>query len=107
MRSIENVPEGYACLARVLDEALEQASVGKGHERHAQARLFLEQPMQQLISLYGPGFALGQAGKKMQEAQRLSPEARRKELLGAIVYIAGVIVHENMRVQGGADDTRD
>lgn len=50
--------------------------------------------MQDLINLYGPGFALGQAAKKMQEALRLEGnEAKERELLGAINYIAGYIVY--------------
>lgn len=82
----------YHHLSTVLDEALSQASEGKGKERHAQDLPFHEQPMQQLIDLYGMGFALGQAGKKMQESQRIPHDAARNELLGAIVYIAGAIV---------------
>ncbi len=85
-------PNPYHHLSTVLDEALEQASEGKGRERHAQDLPFHEQPMQQLIDLYGMGFALWQAGKKMQESQRLPHDAARNELLGAIVYIAGAIV---------------
>ena len=38
--------------------------------------------MQKLIELYGIGFGLGQAGKKMQEAQRMEVEPAVRELLG-------------------------
>lgn len=89
---IKMAGDPYHHLSTVLDEALAQASEGKGRERHAQDLPFHEQPMQQLIDLYGMGFALGQAGKKMQESQRLAYDAARTELLGAIVYIAGAIV---------------
>jgi hypothetical protein len=83
----------YAGLQIVLDKAFEQAAFGKGAARHAQGQAFEEQPMQKLIQLYGIGFSLGQAGKKMQEAQRMDTEAAVRELLGAINYIAGTIIH--------------
>lgn len=83
---------GYGPLADVLQRAYYQAAGGKGKERHAQGKPFVEQPMQELISLYGLGFALGQAGKKAQESQRLPREKAVHELLGAIVYLAGAVV---------------
>ena len=85
--------EGYDCLGDVLARAYEQAAVGKGAERHASGKPFDDQPMQHLIELYGIGFALGQAGKKMQEAQRMDKDAAVRELLGAINYIAGTIIY--------------
>ncbi len=86
-------PANYLRLQAVLDEAFNQAAYGKGAERRAQSKPFEEQPMQKLIELYGTGFALGQAGKKMQESQRMEVEAAVRELLGAINYIAGVVIH--------------
>lgn len=83
----------YSSLNLVLERAYDQAAYGKGRDRHAQGQPFEEQPMQLLCQLYGPGFALGQAAKKMQEAQRLELEPAVKELLGAINYIAGAIIH--------------
>lgn len=83
---------GYEPLMAVLVEAFDQAAHGKGKERHADAKPFVDQPMQQLIALYGPGFALGQAAKKSQESQRLPYERARAELLGAIIYTAGAII---------------
>lgn len=87
------VVDGYHGLSNVLADALDQAQLGKGHERHAQDKPFGEQPMQKLIELHGRGFAYGQAGKKAQESERLSYEAARRELLGAIVYIAGAVIN--------------
>lgn len=84
--------QGYESLASVLARALFQAAHGKGAERHAQALPFDQQPMQQLISMYGVGFALGQAGKKAQESQRLPHESAVAELLGAINYLAGAVI---------------
>lgn len=84
----------YASLSKVLGDAFDQAASGKGAERHGQDLPFDQQPMQRLIELYGLGFALGQAGKKMQESQRLGHDAAIRELLGAINYIAGAVVYK-------------
>lgn len=82
-------PTGYASLARVLDLALEQAAKGKGRERHANDRPFEYQPMLEIGRMVGPGFCLGQAMKKTQEASRMDHDAAKRELLGAINYLAG------------------
>lgn len=84
--------EGYDSLRDVLTRAYAQAASGKGHERHAVAKPFDQQPMQELISLYGAGFALGQAAKKAQESQRLPAGRDVSELLGAINYLAGAVI---------------
>lgn len=91
------VEPGYERLADVLSRAFDQAARGKGKERHAQGLPFHDQPMQNLIGLYGPGFAAGQAAKKAQEAMRMSRQAKVHELLGAIVYLAGLVVYEEAR----------
>ena len=90
---VADVP-GYESLRRVLDAAYEQAARGKGRERHAlDGAGFDNQPMQRLIDAHGLGFATGQACKKAEEADGLrSQDAARRELLGAIVYLAGAIV---------------
>ena len=84
--------KGYECLRDVLNRAYDQAAKGKGNERHAQDLPFEEQPMQKLIDLYGVGFALGQTGKKAQEAMRLPKDRAILELLGGINYLAGAII---------------
>lgn len=86
------VVDGYHGLFDVLADALDQAQLGKGAERHGQDKPFEEQPMQKLIELHGRGFAYGQAGKKAQESERLAYAAARRELLGAIVYLAGAVI---------------
>jgi hypothetical protein len=83
---------GYSSLARVLGRAFDQAANGKGKERHAGELPFDKQPMQTLCGLYGVGFALGQAAKKTQEAQRLPRDRAVAELLGAINYLAGAVI---------------
>lgn len=84
---------GYEPLHDILLEALNQASHGKGKERHANGKPFLRQPIMEIGRMVGPGYNLGQAMKKCQEASRL-PETERKvaELLGAINYIASAVI---------------
>lgn len=85
---------GYEGLARVLGLAYEQSAVGKGKERHANARPFVKQPIMEIgrmLSSTCDG-ELYQIMKKVQEASgmiaRRNPEAAQAELLGAIVYAA-------------------
>lgn len=88
---------GYESLAQVLQAAYDQAAVGKGAERHANDLPFHEQPMQQIARRRGIGFLLGQADKKTEEAQgmleRGERDAWRREILGAINYLAGALVY--------------
>lgn len=88
---------GYERLASVLSDAFDHAAHGKGKERHACGRPFHEQPMQRIIEMHGLAFGTGQAAKKSQEAHRLPFEMARSELLGAINYLAGSLIHlENL-----------
>ena len=89
--------DGYDCLRAVLDQAVEQASSGKGRERHASGEPFDEQTIMQTTRAHGLGFATGQAEKKLREAHRLVDKEdgiRRAvhELLGAINYTAAAII---------------
>lgn len=81
--------DGYLPLRRVLALAHEQASSGKGAQRHGQGQPFDRQPMLEIGRMVGPGFCLGQAIKKAQEASRMEPDAAKREILGAINYLAG------------------
>lgn len=86
----------YAELRRVLDAAYEQAANGKGKERHANNKPFTAQPIMEIARMVGPGYQLGQAMKKAQEAggmiQRGQPDRARAELLGAINYLAACVL---------------
>jgi hypothetical protein len=94
-------PSDYASLSAVLQLAYEHASAGKGQERHANDLAFEDQPMQQITRAVGVGFPLGQAMKKIQESAgmlgRGQDDAAIAELLGAINYCAGAIVHIKSR----------
>ncbi len=85
--------EGYERLESVLLSAHAQASSGKGKARHANDLPFDEQPMQAIADQVGPGFLSGQAIKKIIESQSMDTPAAKAELLGAINYLAGLIIH--------------
>jgi len=90
-RSVFVKPE-YSDLFEVLREALEQAQEGKGAVRHGNGLSFFEQPALTITRAVGLGFPLGQAMKKIQECQRMEPDAAKRELLGAINYLAVAIL---------------
>lgn len=86
------VREGYYELFSVLREALDQVQSGKGSERHGNGLPFTEQPALTITRAVGIGFPLGQAMKKIQESQRMDTDAAKRELLGAINYLAAAIL---------------
>ena len=91
-RSIFDVkPDAYADLRQVLMLALEQASGGKGAQRHGQGKPFDRQPMLEISRMLNgsPIGCMYQAIKKTQEASRMDRGAAKRELLGAINYLAG------------------
>ncbi len=90
------VNPGYETLANVLQRALDQAQAGKGAERHADSKPFAKQPMQTIAGQVGPGFLSGQAIKKIQESQQLPAGRDVAELLGAINYLAGLVIFLEM-----------
>lgn len=87
-----NVTEDYLALHRVLMLAYEQSSSGKGKNRHANGKPFLQQPIMEIGRMVGIGYQLGQAMKKAQEAGGMASRgqiaAAQAELLGAINYLA-------------------
>lgn len=90
-RSVFVKPE-YSDLFEVLRDALEEAQEGKGAVRHGNGLSFMEQPALTITRAVGLGFPLGQAMKKIQESQRMDPDAAKRELLGAINYLAAAIL---------------
>ena len=87
---------GYESLHRVLHEAMDQAAVGKGAERHADDETFESQQICEIdkrLEQSPCGFTLGQAVKKIYETTRLNHEMAITELNGAINYIAAAILH--------------
>lgn len=86
-------PKGYESLCEVLGDAVVQASMGKGRERHAEAgEPFDRQIICEVARRVGLGYPLGQACKKIYESQRLDPNRGIAELLGAINYLAAAVI---------------
>lgn len=86
--------EAYLELERVLRMAYDQAASGKGKDRHANGKPFVDQPILSITRMVGDGYPLGQAMKKAQETQRLpTNKAKIAELLGAINYLAAAIIY--------------
>lgn len=86
----------YETLQIVLNDAFDQAANGKGKERHGNTGLpFHEQRMQTISQLLATDQGMAfQAIKKLTEGLELPDRgARERELLGAIVYIAGIVVY--------------
>lgn len=87
---------GYEKLQEVLKRAYDQAANGKGKERHSSNNTipFHEQRMQSISDLIkSPKGMEFQIIKKITEGLEMEETERTtKELLGAINYIAGIII---------------
>lgn len=91
---VQKYTDLYGSLRAVLEEAGEQASDGKGKERHAgDGEAFVDQQIVQLSEWMGnTGFNIGQACKKSLESTKLPYPRSRLEILGAINYLAGAVI---------------
>lgn len=88
----ETPVDGYEPLKQVLDDALAQASRGKGKERHAGDLSFMDQPIITEGREMPQGLAF-QARKKIREALNCPDDDRAvTDLLGAIVYTAAMVI---------------
>ena len=89
----------YESLYAELMGAYDQASKGKGKERHAlKDEPFEKQKICEITRRVGLGYPLGQAIKKCEESLRLGDRGPA-ELYGAINYIAAalIVMKENLR----------
>lgn len=88
------VEKGYEKLVAVFQAAHDQAAHGKGKERHANGLPFHEQRMQSISKLLdSPDGMAYQVVKKMTEGLQFEDrQQREKELLGAINYLAGIVI---------------
>tara|TARA_R110000822_G_scaffold289060_2_gene410337 strand:+ start:310 stop:822 length:513 start_codon:yes stop_codon:yes gene_type:complete len=96
-KPLSKIASDYESLSKVLEAAYKQASEGKGKERHASNGLsFLDQPMQTISKLLNTSDGLSfQVCKKVTESKSMETLAQKeRELLGAIVYVAGIIIYE-------------
>ncbi|NJL06844.1 MAG: hypothetical protein HC900_00210 [Methylacidiphilales bacterium] len=94
--AVIGLPDDYGPLADVLMAAAAQAAIGKGRERHANGRAFLDQPIMENGRTFGLGFPIGQAAKKSREAfdmaRRGEHDRAERELLGAVNYLAAAVL---------------
>ncbi len=90
-----NIEKGYEKLVAVFQAAHDQAAHGKGKERHANGLPFHEQRMQSISKLLdSPDGMAYQVVKKMTEGLQFEDhQQREKELLGAINYLAGIVIY--------------
>lgn len=113
---IEFVPvEGYGELSRVLISAYNQASRGKGKQRHADDKPLMDQPIIAIPVLLGGTEGLGglsyQIIKKSHESIGLTNRrqftAAKREFLDVIVYAAAAYLHLERLAEAHADDCTD
>lgn len=98
------VPAGYVSLFDVLARALEQASKGKGKDRHANGDAFEDQIMCYMAHQLGVAAPVFQVCKKSIEACRLPYPQNVNELLGAINYAAGAVIEIERKVEADAEE---
>ena len=82
----------YSSLSEVLEQAFDRCARGKGKERHADTRSFLDQDMIRELTDLGITPAIAQIRKKAKESLRLDKDAQIKEFLDVIVYAASAII---------------
>lgn len=89
------IEKGYEKLVAVFQAAHDQAAHGKGKERHANGLPFHEQRMQSISKTLASADGMAyQVVKKMTEGLQFDDHKRReKELLGAINYLAGIVIY--------------
>ena len=92
MLQADNVDKRYQLLLTALNNAYQQASEGKGKDRHATEDNFEDQPILWIERQF-KSFDLGQAVKKIHESQRLPKDHAISELYGAIIFIAARIIY--------------
>lgn len=87
------VPAEYLSLAKVLNAAFEQASGGKGKERHAvDGEPFEQQKICEIARRVGVGGPAFQVVKKIEESMRLPYPRNVAEVYGAINYAAACAI---------------
>lgn len=86
-----HVEPGYEPLAELMQESLDQAQSGKGKERHANERPFVNQTLMNNTRAVGTGYPCGQAMKKAEELHGMVERGEYaqaiEECYGAAVYL--------------------
>lgn len=82
----------------VFMKAIDQVINGKGQRHGGGTTEFMEQPWKHYAKMHGRGFLTGQAAKKLEEASSTrTGTSFENEALGAMVYLAMAILHEQSR----------
>lgn len=81
----------FGPLRHQLMRAYLMVAEGKGQQRHGAGRSWNDQPIITISRTVGSGFAIGQAMKKLEESTRMTDDAAKHELLGAIGYICAAV----------------
>lgn len=84
-------------LRAIYSAAIDQLTKGKGERHGGDSVPFLEQRWLSLSDAFGGQGLFWQAGKKLEEAMGKEGEARERELLGALNYLAMGILYEQIR----------
>ena len=84
-------------LRAIYSAAIDQLTHGKGERHGGDATPFLQQRWLALSDAFGGQGLFWQAGKKLEEAMGKEGEARERELLGALNYLAMGILYEQIR----------
>ena len=96
----EKCDNRYDSLCEVLTDAFDQASKGKGENRHGDDRPFEQQQYCRDLRDLGIAPGIYQIRKKALESNRLSTdEAAYQEMLGVIIYAAGVCIELKRRIK--------
>lgn len=77
-----------------LDTAYHQLTKGKGDQRHGNGSGMHVYKVMKTLGQLGLGFPLGQAVKKVLEADKRDAPVAVHELLGAVNYVAFAYLHE-------------
>lgn len=91
--------KGYEQLIAVFQAAHDQAAHGKGKERHANNLPFHKQRMQTISQTIDSEYGMVyQVTKKMTEGLQFTDHDKREaELLGAINYLAGIVIYHRQK----------
>lgn len=82
-------------LVEITLDTLRQVTAGKGRDRHARGRDYVDQPINVIPTLLGElglGFLIGQAMRKAEESVTMSHDRKVAELRGAAVYLLTAIL---------------
>lgn len=105
------VEPGYEELAQFMQEALNQAQAGKGKERHANKRPFINQTLMNNTRAVGTGYPCGQAMKKAEElhgmVQRGKYHQAIEEAYGAAIYLLATALYISELKQHSIQENSD